>query len=126
MIEIMKYLTKELKKLTPRVFNERATSNAIFPYVVFNIRTSNVTERFREDVIIEIDIWDYQKDGYDAILNVESLTNKIDKFLRNVRHNDDNSVFIFQKINRLSLPDEDTNVKRRQLRYVVKYYDKNQ
>lgn len=122
----MTYLTKELKKLSPRVYNEVANQNAIFPYVVFNIVTSSITEKNREDVIIEIDIWDYVKDGYDAVLNVELLTNKIDKFLKNNRHNDEESVFIFQKINRLSLPDEDKNIKRRQLRYVVKYYDKNQ
>lgn len=123
MLNIMKFLTRELKNLTPRVFNENATPNAIFPYVVFNIRTSSVVERDREDVIIEIDIWDYQKDGYDAIVNVELLTNKIDKYLKSVRHIEDDSLLIFEKINRLSLPDEDSNIKRRQLRYLVKYYE---
>lgn len=126
MLSIMKYLTTELKKLSPRVYNEYATSNAIFPYVVFNIRTSNILETNREDVILEIDIWDIQKDGYDAIVNVELLTDKIDKFLKDNRHNDENQVLIFSKIGRLSLPDENTNIKRRQLRYVVRYYDKKQ
>lgn len=126
MLEIMKFLTLELKKLTPRVFNKRATSNTIFPYVVFNFRTTTVSERNREDVVVEIDIWDYQKDGYDAIVNIELLADKIDKFLRSVRHNGDNSVLIFQKVGRLNLPDTDTNIERIQLRYVVKFYDKNQ
>lgn len=126
MLDIMKFLTTELKKLTPRVFNENAPTNSIFPYVVFKIVTSNIVEKDREDVIIEIDIWDIKKDGYDAIVSVETLTDKIDKFLKKNRHNGENSVLIFQKINRLSLPDEDTNIKRRQLRYVVKFYDKNQ
>lgn len=126
MLDIMKFLTLELKKLTPRVFNKRATSNTIFPYVVFNFRTTTVSERNREDVVVEIDIWDYQKDGYDAIVNIELLADKIDKFLRSVRHNGDNSVLIFQKVGRLNLPDTDTNIERIQLRYVVKFYDKNQ
>lgn len=126
MLEIMKYLTTELKKFSPRVFNDNANTNAIFPYVVFSINTSSIIEKNREDIIVEIDIWDYQKDNYDATVNTELLTDRIDKFLRNVRHNGEKSVFIFEKIGRLNLPDEDGNVKRRQLRYVVKYYDKNQ
>ena len=126
MLDIMKFLTQELKKISPRVFNGNATKDAVFPYVVFKIPTSNIMEKNREDVIIEIDVWDIQKDGYDATINVEVLTSKIDKFLKNARYNGDNSVLIFQKINRLSLPDEDENVKRRQLRYLVKFYDKNQ
>jgi len=122
----MKYLTAEFKKLHPRVFNEHATANAIFPYVVFKFTSSTNLVSDREDIILEIDIWDTQKDGYDATLNVELLTDKIDKFLKKNRHIDDNQFLMFQKINRLNLPDEDTNVRRRQLRYVVKYYDKNQ
>ena len=126
MLSIMKFLTSELHKLTPRVYNEYASDDAIFPYVVFNVRASNITERNREDIVVEIDIWDYKKDGYDAIVNVELLTNEIDKFLRQVRYNGEDSLLIFQKINRLPIPDSDENVKRRQLRYVVKTYDKNQ
>lgn len=123
MLNIMKFLTRELKKFSKQVFNENATENAIFPYVVFNVTSTSITEKDREDVIVEIDIWDYQKDGYDAIVNVEMLTDKIDKYLRSVRQKEGDSLLIFEKINRLSLPDEDSNIKRRQLRYVVKYYE---
>lgn len=126
MLDIMKFLTQELKKISPRVFNGNATKDAVFPYVVFKIPTSNIMEKNREDVIIEIDVWDIQKDGYDATINVEVLTSEIDNFLKNARFNGDNAVLIFQKMNRLSLPDEDENIKHRQLRYLVKFYDKSQ
>lgn len=126
MLNIMKFLTKELKKINPKVYNERALSTTLFPYVVFKIRNSSLLENDREDVIVEVDIWDIQKDGYDAIVNIELLTDKIDKFLKNVRHNDENQVLIFSRIGRLNLLDEDSNIKRRQLRYLVKSYEKNQ
>lgn len=126
MLNIVKYLIKELKNITPRVYNEKATKEAIFPYVVVNFATSNIIEKDREDIILEINIWDYMKDSYDAFVAVEELTNRIDKFLKGNRHIDDNQLLIFQKINRLSIPDTDENIRRRQLRYVVKYYDRSQ
>lgn len=126
MLNIVKYLIKELKKFSPRTYNMRATKDAIFPYVVVNLRTSTISEKNREDVILEVDIWDYARDSYDAFVTVEELTNRIDKFLKDNRHIDNNQLLIFQKINRLTLPDEDENIERRQLRYVVKYYDRNQ
>lgn len=126
MIDIMEFLTEELKKFSPRVFNKYANDNAIFPYVVFNIGTSNIIEKDREDVVVEIDIWDYMRDGYDAVMNIETLTSRIDNFLKNKIYNGENSVLIFEKTNRLTVPDEDERVERRRLRYIVKFYDKNQ
>lgn len=126
MLSIQAYLTKELRKICPRTYNENATQNAIFPYVVFNMPLSTRSSRDSDAVYLEIDIWDYARDGYDATYNVETITNRIEKFLKDNRHLDENQLLIFTETNRLSLRDPDTNVRRRQLRYTVKYYDRNQ
>lgn len=126
MIDVMKYLTAELKKINPRVFNGNANEGAIFPYIVFYIPTITEVDESQQEVILEIDIWDISRDGYDATSNVEILTNRIEKIFKENRHIDQNQLLVFTKINRLSLRDTDTNVKRRQLRYAIKYYNRNQ
>lgn len=126
MLNVLKYLTSELKKICPRTFNDNVNENTIFPYVAFRMPNSTIPSNDSENIYLEIDIWDYARENYDATYNVEVLTNRIEKFLKENRHLDENQLLIFSKTNRLSIRDEDANIKRRQLRYTVKYYDRNQ
>lgn len=124
MLDILEYLTTELKNFCPRVYNGTANDGAVFPYVVFSLPTTTVPESDSERVILEINIWDYSRDSYDATINVEILTKRIEDFLKFNRELGDDHLMIFTKSNRLSLNDPDPNIKRNQLRYAIKYYDK--
>lgn len=124
MLDILEYLTTELRKICPRTYNNNANEDAIFPYVVFNLPTTTVPESDSELVVLEINIWDYSRDSYDATINAEILTDRIEDFLKFNRELGDDHLMIFTKINRLTLNDPDPNIRRKQLRYTIKYYDK--
>lgn len=124
MLKIQEYLTKELSKISPRVYFKDAKTDAIFPYIVFNLPNSTNPETDSEVVVLEINIWDYSRDGYDASKGVEIITSRIEEFLKFNRHLGDDHLFIFSKRNRLTLRDPDRNIERRQLRYRIKYYNK--
>lgn len=123
MLDIQEYLTEELSKISPRVYFKDAKTDATFPYITFNLPNSTNPETDSENVVLEINIWDYSRDGYDASRNAEILTDRIDDFLKFNRHLGEDHLFIFSKRNRLSLRDPDRNIERRQVRYRIKYYD---
>ena len=126
MLDILEYLTKEFKSVCPRVYEGNAKDEAIFPYIVFSLPNSNAPDDDNnvESVTLEIDIWDYSQDSYDATKNVEILANRIEELLKYNRELGDDYLLIFSKRNRFKLNDPDNNMKRRQLRYNIKYYNK--
>lgn len=125
MVDKYEYVTEQLKKSCSRVSFKRAKDNDTFPYVVYNLPSTSEVVANRDDIILEIDIWDIQRDGYDVISSIENLTDTIDKSLKDIRYLDGKHLLMFQRLNRLVLPDEDKNIERRQLRYLIKSYDKN-
>lgn len=124
MLNISEYLKTELEKIHKRVYRGRAHKSAIFPYVVFGLPSSTVPETDSELVTLEINIWDYSRDGYDATENIEILTDRIEEFLTFNRQIDEEYFMMFAKTNRLDVRDPNQDIQRRQLRYTIKYYKK--
>jgi hypothetical protein len=79
--------------------------------------TSTETEN-RDDIILEIDIWDNMADT----TRLETLTTTIDNSIHRSKYIDSNLQVSFYKINRLQIPDSDETIHRRQLRYQCKTY----
>lgn len=120
MIELQRYIVQQLKHIHPRVYLEWAPQGAIFPYVVYNLPTSEEAI-YREDFVLEIDIWDQPADGSTVVL--QKLADKIDCELHRFSYLDSSGWFTrFFRINRLMIPDPDVTIRRRQLRYECKTY----
>lgn len=123
MIEKYKFVTNLLKAVTPNVYPESAYDKTTFPYVVYNFPSSSPLEKHKDGIIFEVDIWDYDKEGYDVISEIEILTSQIDDVFKDCRHSMDGNFLLFQKIGRFPIPDEEKRIKRRQLRYLIKSYE---
>ncbi|SFJ83234.1 tail completion protein gp17 [Thermoflavimicrobium dichotomicum] len=120
MIELQKFIVSELKKIHPRVYQEWAPEDAVFPYVVYRFPTSNPNER-REDFILEIDIWDQPPDG--STVTLQQLADQIDSSLNGVRYTSEDWNTRIDRINRLMIPDPDETIRRRQLRYELRTFE---
>lgn len=121
MIELQKFIVAELKKIHPRVYQEWGPQDAVFPYVVYRMPTSNESE-WREDFILEVDIWDKPADG--STVTLQTLADNIDRALNRLRYisNDGTWSTRIYRINRLMVPDPDPAIRRRQLRYGLRTY----
>jgi hypothetical protein len=123
---LLVYLYQTLSSVHPNVHDEIARKEKEddpyppYPYIVFNLPTSTDTERQRQDFILEVDIWDQTTD----LRPLETLTDEIDNALKKVRYIDDNQALMFTRINRLRIPDPDPTIRRRQLRYEIKRYER--
>lgn len=117
MEDLLKVIYQKLYAVTTATYFYKAPAEAVFPYVVYKVPTSDDTDGCpngsREDFILEVDIWDNIADT----TRLESLTTSIDNALQRVHVNNANVAVSFYRINRLMIPDPDETINRRQLRY---------
>ncbi|MFL0361806.1 hypothetical protein ACH0BF_02155 [Pseudobacillus sp. 179-B 2D1 NHS] len=119
------FIINQLSSVTHKAFYMKAPKETSFPYIVFNFPSNNPSNSNAEDRILELDVWNQDKPNYDALTETENLTDQVENIFKTLRHLDEESLFIFTKLNRFSLPDEDTSIERRQLRFLIKNYDRN-
>jgi hypothetical protein len=121
MVDLYILVKQKISEVSQKVYPERASSEAQFPYVVFNFPTTS-DAIVRDDIILEVDIWDSKRSGYDVLSAIEQLTTQVDNTLKNLKELDNDTFYKFERVTRLNLKDPDTNIFRRQLRYLVKKY----
>lgn len=116
-------INDELLLIVNSVGFDDVNEDTIFPYVTFNfVNSTPLTEGDKEDVIIEIDIWNKVQDGKDTVMDLELITKSIQKKFKKLRTSKNGSFFIFKLMNTLNLKDEDKTIHRRQLRFNVRHY----
>lgn len=63
MIELRKIIKGYLKGIHPRVYFQSAPSDAVFPYVVYDIPNISDDGELQEIILIDIDGWDRPENG---------------------------------------------------------------
>lgn len=103
---------------------EVAEGKKVYPYATILMYTGIPNNEYSDDNLIYIDIWSNQH----GITEVETLTDAIYNKLNKLKiMKDDMFIQIFRNNPcRLNLNDPEPNLKRRQLRFIVKTYEINQ
>lgn len=120
-LDLYKYVADKLKSLKVQLYTDYIPSEKVFPYIQFKF-PNNIPDGCGELIPMQIDIWD--KDV--STIQVENITDSIDKIFN--RLNETTADFCVQVYRnnpyRLSIPDPDMEIRRRQLRYIIKIYRK--
>lgn len=119
MIELRKVLNTLLRSYHPRVYYQSATDQAQFPYIVYNLPNSFDNEQ-QEVFNLDIDVWAV---GADTTV-IETLTGQLWKELNNYHHIDANIQFVTYRASRLTLEDDNPDIKRRKLIFELRYFDR--
>lgn len=118
-INLKQVIYNRIKTLTSSIYEYRALSTATFPYIVYNVLSdSKRNDSNGLSEILEIDIWDNKLDS----IRLENLVDSIENLFNNYYYSDVKLSIKFDKDTRLSIPDEDENIIRRKLRYIVITY----
>lgn len=120
MKNLLQYIFSILSETLKPVYLEVAPNEVAYPYIVFSLPNSVNVESDRQDYTLQINIWDNKTDT----TALETLTDLIDGKLYKRQYLDSNQFIKFERESRLMVPDTDPSIKRRQLRYTVKTYER--
>lgn len=119
MIELRKAINSFLKQHHPRVYHQRATDQAVFPYIVYNLPNSFDNEQ-QEVFNLDVDVWDKGNDT----TPIETLSGDLWRVLNRFEYIDPNIQFTVYRASRLTLDEDDINIKRRKLIFELRYLDR--
>lgn len=127
MQELMEWIYDKLSTLGDTCFEDlernedgKAVINDI--KIVYNL--TNILQltdnKVRKDIPLQIDIWSRKE----QTLEIENLIEQMDNLLENEVYRSDTLFFIVQKQNSwsLNIKDEDKNIRRKQLNYIIRFY----
>ena len=117
----LKYLVQsKLKTLTANVYYEIANEKALYPHIVFNFRRIDLGDLWRQDYILEVDIWDKQ----DSSLRVDDLADSVENLLQAENLPQSNVLPTFYLIDRQDIPDENKEIKHRRVQFQIQNYER--
>ena len=120
-IEIRKIINIALKSIHPRVYYRTAPDTAVFPYLVYDLPNST-DDGTLEQFVLDVDAWDSINGDTTAL---ETLIDNADKSLhRKTITVDDDLAVTFYRESRLTLTDDDPNIKRRKYIYQVRTFER--
>lgn len=117
MLELRKVLNTLLKTHHPQVYYQRATDKARFPYIIYNLPNSYDNEQ-QEVFALDVDIWDNESDT----TAIETLTGQMWKVFNSYHYIDNEIQFTTHRSSRLTLDEDDINIKRRKLIFELRCF----
>lgn len=117
----LKYLVQsKLETLTANVYHEIANEKKLYPHIVFEFRRIDLGDLWRQDYILEVDIWDKQ----DSSQRVDNLADQVENLLQAENLPQTNVLPTFYLINRQNIPDEDKEIKHRRIQFQIQNYER--
>ena len=102
------------------VYYEDAPNTAEYPYTVFDFDRDDTRDFFRDDVRLNVDVWDR---GTNPI-TVEAIGDQIDAALNYLNYPSGVLLPTFFREVRYSMPDKDKALKRHHMEYTIQTYEK--
>jgi hypothetical protein len=117
MIELRTQIHALLKSLTDHVYHINAPDQAVFPYIVYTMQTSDNGE-FTELITLDIDGWDNTADETQLETMMQTVNDGLNKKVISM----DDWAVVFYNESKLELTDEDPRIKRRKYSYSGKIF----
>ncbi len=118
--KLKKLVQSLLEQITDEVSFEIAREKELYPHVVFSFQSVNSPDLNRDDVYIDVDVWDK---GTSTEL-IEDICDDIEKTFKNLNEPQDTILPTFYIEGRKSVADQDKTIKHRLLNIVAQTYEK--
>ena len=113
---------EKLQSIDSNIYHDRAPSNVSFPFGVFNVLDAFQQENAKTSFILEIDFWSNTGNQITSLL---ALVNSVAEGLHKCVYRDSNIFLYFNLESQLRFPDEEKQIRRRQLRFLVQFTNRN-
>lgn len=116
--ELKKLIQAKLKTLTTDVYFEQARDNALYPHIVFNFKNIDLGDIWRQDYVLEIDVWDKGT----MTDRVDELADMVEDLLHTENLPQTGVLPTFYKIDRKAIDDPDKTIKHRLIKFQIQNY----
>lgn len=118
-LALRKLIIEKLQTVSGGSYHRTAPKDAAFPYKTFSLTSGAFPDSLRDDLELEVDIWDRAKDWK----AVEEIADQIEALFNDANLPQENIFPTFFRENRYSLDDPDKNLQHIQLRFLVQLYE---
>lgn len=118
MNEIITAINQKIRTIHPRVYFGKAPQSKKFPYIVFNIVSSNKQDRLIEDFVLSLNFWDNDTDT--EVL--DNIVDRVNKVLDYWLFGNGEWKAMLTKTSYQIIPDPNPNIRRREVLYRLRIY----
>jgi len=118
--DLRKLVQSQLKTVCDKVYYRQADSDAMYPHIVFKMRSINTGDLSRSDYILQIDVWDKSSSN----LRVIDLADEVEDALKSKNLPQSGILPTFYTDNRTDVDDDDKSIKHIQIDIVVQLYER--
>ena len=118
-VALRKLIREKLQTVPGESYHRTAPKDAAFPYKTFSLSSVVFQDSLRDDLELEVDIWDRAKDWK----AVEEIADQVEALFNDVNLPQPPLYPTFFRENRYSLDDPDKNLQHIQLRFLVQLFE---
>lgn len=118
--ELRKLIVESLKPICDKVFYENADDENMYPHVVYSFNPVDLGDLFRDDLILNIDVWDKAE----SASRVEDICDSIESIFNAENLPQEKILPTFFRISRTPVKDEDKTIRHRLLRFQIQNYER--
>jgi len=123
MTDIRTMVFVKASTIADRVFFNKAPRGTAFPYVIFSFPDEGRAYHQQIEKMLQIRIYDHEKDGYNCPLEIEAITDNLEAGFDYKTASHDTTTAWFRKIGRNEIPfPEDDETWGRELLFEMKNY----
>jgi hypothetical protein len=121
LVDLYDYVIDKIKDVESKPYTDYIPSDAPYPRIQIKF-PNTLPNGWGELNLLEIDIWDKNH----SKAQVESIADNIDKIFKRLNETtNDYCIQVYRNTPyKLNIPDPDVEIRRRQLRYIIKIYRK--
>lgn len=116
---LRKLVTEKLQTVPGETYHRIASKDAAYPYKTFNLTSVAFPDSARDDLELEVDIWDRSLDPKAA----EDIADQVERLFNDANLPRPPIFPTFFRENRYTLDDPDKNLQHIQLRFLVQLYE---
>lgn len=116
---LRKLVTEKLQTTQGQTYHRTASTDAVYPYKIYNMTSVAFPDSLRDDFELEVDIWDRAKDWK----RIEELADQIERLFNDANLPTPPIFPTFFRENRYNLDDPDKTLQHIQMRFLVQLYE---
>lgn len=118
--DLRKVIQAQLLTICGNVFYETAPTDKMYPHIVWDIERIDLGDLYRDDLILDVDIWDRSADAK----NADDMADALEAVFNAANLPQETVLPTFFRIDRKNVPDEDKKIKHRALTFQIQNYER--